>query len=119
MLQRQNSVTEFFKKKEFLKLQKEWKDKLKQSDFVDIEEASERLKYPDKRTIAFNNRDMIASFYSELGHMIETRDIPAKDKNILELYCQGTYVVRIAQSMMMSRHAVHRIIKKYKKEFIR
>jgi len=104
------------KRDEFLKLQSHWYELLRQQGFKDIEDKKGRLKQKDKRTIAYQNKDSIEAFFTELGfYLSEHLEIPKLDREILELYAQGIYIIHIADEVNKSRWKVIQVIKKYKK----
>lgn len=108
----------FYESKVFKALQDEWSKKLKESGFEDIENSKEGLKQHERRTISFQNRDIIENFFTDLGHYISTHKLPIKDRSILELYIKGTRITGkngIIDQLGWSRRTIHYTIAKYKK----
>ncbi len=108
----------FYETSAFKKINKEWRKRLKNDGFQDIEDASENLEQYDRRTIAFENRDRILEFFLKLDHYLtNTKGIPKKHRQILELYSAGTYIKGpngIIEQTGLSDKQVRNIIKKYK-----
>jgi Mor family transcriptional regulator len=102
--------------KDFLAIQKEWAKRLRESGFNDIEDFKGRLKSPDKRTIAFQNQERIREFHIQLADYLATFAVPELHKQILEMYTQGEYAVRIAKKLNYSERWIRKIIKRYQKE---
>lgn len=101
---------------EFVTLRDEWYRRLEFSGFRDIEDSKENLKNYDRRTIAFDNRDMINKFYVRLDHFItEHPELPLLHKRILMLYSEGTYIKAIASQVDRCRWTVINVIKQYKR----
>lgn len=96
-------------------IKEEWYQKLRESGFRDIEDANGRLKTPNSRTKGFQDREALLDFFLKLSaYLEETRDIPPRDRRVLELYCDGTYIKIIAVQVGVSRTTVKDIIRKYK-----
>ena len=105
-------------KKQFLRLKEEWYEKLRASGFKDIETPSGLLKQQDRRTKAFDNRDMIQEFFINLEHYANTTPgIPKLHRRILKFYASGVYVKEIAKRVKLCRWSVHHIIRQYKRLF--
>jgi len=110
----------FYLRPEFKILNRKWREILENSGFQDHENYKNRLKYPDVRTIGFENRDLISSFYSCLGEFLGGEDpIPLRDRDILERYHKGEWIVKIAARLDLSPSTVRAIILKYKKQLMR
>jgi DNA-binding NarL/FixJ family response regulator len=98
-------------------LKKKWELKLKESGFKDIETSLGRLKQPNTRTIAFENRDLILDFFLKLDHYLSSdnsRRIPDRDRLILELFSQGKKLRDIAQQIQASESTVRNTVRVYK-----
>jgi hypothetical protein len=111
-----------FSSKEFKALEKEWRQKLKEAGFEDIESPKGHLKQHNIRTISFENRDSLQDFFTSLGHYLATHTIPMRDRHILELYAQGVYVKGdngIAEMSGLGRTTIYNIIKSYKNIIIK
>jgi hypothetical protein len=95
-------------------LRREWYKRLKLEGFEDIEDSKYRLKNPDNRTIGFQNRGLIMDHIDGvLEWLCSEPDIPKRDKVILSLYCEGSYIKQIAKSVNLSRWTVRKVIRKY------
>ena len=105
--------------KQLQALQIQWYEKLKASGFQDIEDSNGNLKQHNRRTIAFENRDRIRDFFTDLGHYIEHHDIPPMHKQILTLYCNGSQIRQIELEVKRTRRMIHNIIKIYKDRILR
>lgn len=106
----------FYKTSQFVQLQSEWDEKLRQSGFVDIEDDYGMLRTPDSRTVSFKNREKIRDFFAEVGHFVSHNvDLPEREKRVLTLYAEGVYLVKIAEEIRMSLNTVKNIIYKYKR----
>jgi DNA-binding CsgD family transcriptional regulator len=102
-----------------LSLQDEWYAKLEESGFRDIEDARGNLKQYDRRTIAFDNRDGILSFFRQLDHFLTAHpDVPDQERQILELYSEGKYRTQICQILRLDDWSVLKVIRKYRKQLI-
>jgi len=78
-------MTKFYATKSFKTQNDEWRAKLKESGFEDIECSRGHLKQHDRRTIAFQNRDTIAAFFSRLGEYLnEKKEVVVNDKKLVK-----------------------------------
>jgi len=110
----------FYDSPEFKALDAEWKKKLADSGFEDLEDAQENLTAPNNRTVAFQNRDLILDFFVKLDHYLtNTKDkIKPEHRKILELYAKGTYVSGkngIIEQTGYSKRGIEYVIARYKK----
>lgn len=106
----------FYKSEKFKLLEQEWREKLSTSGFTDIEDEKERLRSYDRRTIAFENRDLILDFFTRLDHFLtHTPHLSARERTVLTLYSQGCYLKDIAFEIDQSISTVKIILRKYKK----
>lgn len=106
------------KPKDYLELQREWNLKLKESGFVDIEDAKNRLKTPDSRTQNFQDREALLNFFLELDCYLQHNDLPEKHRRILELYSQGLRLNQISIAQSISLTVIKDVISKYKKKIL-
>lgn len=105
----------FLRDKAFLRLKEEWYGKLAASGFKDIENKRGKLKDHDRRTIAFDNRELIAQFFTDLIHYIHEHDeIPELERQILILYSEGVHLKRIKVITRTYYKKVYLVIKKYR-----
>ncbi len=102
---------------DFKALQIEWRIKLEESGFVDQEDAKGNLKNFDRRTIAFDNRELIQEFFTWLEHALTHGRVPECDRPILELYAQGIHQTEMAKRLNLSRSTLFKVIDRYKKAF--
>ncbi len=106
--------------KEFKQLREHWYKKLADEGFDDLERSSQTgrysdiLKTPDKRTVAWQNQLVIRDFYLALDTYLTTAEIPERDRRILELWSEGTYLIDIARQSNLSYKTIKNIIAKYK-----
>lgn len=92
-----------------------WKRELEKSGFDDIEDSKERLKNPDNRTIAFENRDKIRDFFLSLDALLtHYKEMPKFERQVMELYSRGIYVRTIVRTTKRSDRLVRNVIKRYK-----
>jgi DNA-binding NarL/FixJ family response regulator len=102
--------------KEFKKLRDQWYEKLKDTDFNDLEDTRGNLKNPDIRTIAWKNRERISEFYDKLNDYLRvTKGIKRRDRHILKLWGEGVYMTEIAVRKKLSYTTIKAIISKHKK----
>ncbi len=105
-----------FRSQKFKELQSQWYKKLDEVGFNDIENKKEKLKEYDRRTIAFDNRDVIRDAFIRLDHFItNSSNIPQLHRQILELYSDGKYLGEIAQQVNCSRSKIKLVVYHYKK----
>lgn len=96
-------------------LQQLWQQKLKDSGFEDIEDSKGRLKQYDRRTQAFDNRDMVLEFYSRLDEFLNTcQTLDATHRRILELYSDGVHNTVIQTQIGLSRARIQQILRMYR-----
>lgn len=108
----------FYQTPHFRALEKEWKKKLEQEGFRDQEDGHENLRNHDTRTIAFQNREAISSFYTALGHFLSQERLPRRDRRILELYRQGEWIKSICERVQASDSTVRNTIRHYRKKLL-
>lgn len=107
-------------KTQFKKLQQKWYLKLEKHGFNDIETTSERLRDYDRRTINFDNRDLILDFFLRLDTFLtHTQDIPKIHRQILQFYSDGYYITEIITKVHMSRTYIKNTIKQYKIQILK
>jgi hypothetical protein len=111
-------MVKFHQTKKFKRLNSLWLRKLARSGFIDIETASGALKNYDRRTIAWENRQRIETFFRALDSFLIEAKLPAKDKKILELYSQGIRIAEISVRSGMNRFAIHKLIQQYKRQVL-
>ena len=99
-------------------LKKLWYKRLKDSGFKDIETPSGALKSYDRRTIAFENMEVILSFHLDLETYLNSSPprmhMSDLERKVLELYGEGKYLSEIAENCDITRQWVSKIINKYK-----
>jgi DNA-binding NarL/FixJ family response regulator len=106
-----------YKTKEFKNLQSKWYAKLAKEGFKDQEDAKENLIQQDRRTIAFDNRDMLRDFFLSLSAYLVHNRVPTRDRKILELFSQGIHIKGkngIVEKTGWSDKTVRNVIKSYK-----
>lgn len=105
----------YWQTKQFKKLNQHWREILKADKFPEIESPSGHLKHSWDRGIAFQNREAIAQFFSDLGFMLaHDKEIPARDRAILERYAKGEWIRDIRQALNISDSTVRNTIRAYK-----
>lgn len=101
--------------KDEARIQAEWYEKLADEGFVDIEDKKGNLKQYDRRTIAFENREIICEFFVRLDHYLtQNPNIPEPEKSILILYSEGLYATQIQRKLKVDQWSVKRVIRNYK-----
>lgn len=112
-------MPKFHETKKFIEIDTEWKEKLEQSGFDDIEDEKGNLRTPDCRTQNFVDRVAIAEFFRRLRwHLSDHSDIPEKQRQILELYAEGTKIKKIASEVRVSRQYVGQVVQKFRENLI-
>jgi hypothetical protein len=105
---------------QLITLQAKWYLKLKEEGFIDIEDSKGNLKQHNIRTIAYQNRDVIQEFFTDLGHYLETHwDIPDLHRKILELYCRGMHIKIIGEKVNRTSRTVYDILEIYKRKIFK
>lgn len=106
----------FYEEPTFRKLNAEWRKKLSQKGFDDLEDHKENLKSFDRRTQSFDDRDQVLEFFSRLDEfLILSHDIiPKKHQRILELYAEGEKLITISQRLKVSDRWVKKIVATYR-----
>ena len=105
----------FHKTPDFRELERIWRRKLKQDKFQDIEDRKERLIEKNKRTIAYENQELIRDYFLDLDHfMTHFPEMPKFERQVMELYCRGIYICDIAKQTRVKRLKVFRIVRRYK-----
>lgn len=104
-----------FRTKEFRALYQEWRERLAEDGFKDLEDHHGNLKTPDNRTNRFVMREQTAEFFRRLDHYLtETPEVPPKVRAILELYSEGIPQVEIARKLEHSLTLIERVTRFYR-----
>lgn len=105
----------FYRDSEFLALENEWYQKLEAEGFADIEDRSGNLKSPDKRTIAYETRDITLGFFLDLDTLLaHYHEMPKFDRKVLEQYTRGIKSNVIAHKSRVHRNTISSLISRYK-----
>lgn len=97
-------------------LKVEWEAKLKASGFEDIEKSTGALKTYDRRTLAWENRELILEFFLKLDqYLTKNGNIDQLDRQTLELYSAGKRIKYITEVTHRSDAWVRSTIRKYKR----
>lgn len=101
-------------------LKVEWEAKLKESykatGDVDIEKPSGALKTYDRRTLAWENREIILEYFLKLDqYLTKNGNIDQLDRQTLELYSAGKRIKYITEVTHRSDAWVRSTIRKYKR----
>lgn len=112
-------MRKFWATLEFKELNEEWRARLEESGFKDLESPKSHLKQHNRRTIAFDNRDALQNFYTKFEHYLthQAQTIPGKYMQVLSLYVNGVKVKGeggIAEQTGFTPRSCFLIIKKYK-----
>lgn len=109
----------FYQTKEFKAINSRWRELLEVSGFEDIESERENLKTYDRRTQNFDQSEDLLNFYLAIdNYLTNTSSIPAKHRQLLELYTKGMYLTDISKKLKRSYSWVKLIIKDYKRLFL-
>jgi hypothetical protein len=83
-----------YRSAQFKALKSEWDRKLADSGFQDIESTHGSLKTQDRRTISWEHRELIADFFTALGHYLHNHAqiMQPHERMVLELYVTGARV---------------------------
>lgn len=105
-----------YNSKEFKELRSVWYNKLKESNFKDLEDQYGNLYSHDIRTIAWKNKEVIREFFFALDEYLEHKArIPHKHWIVLRNWSAGMYLIEISRKTRTSVRTIDRIIAKYKK----
>jgi hypothetical protein len=104
----------YYETQKFIALHAEWLERLKADGFKDIEKGDSIQGY-DRRTIAFDNREELFSFFTRLDHFLtEYPEISSLDRQILTLYSAGRFLRDISRAAGCSQSTAKTIIKRYR-----
>lgn len=95
-------------------LAKEWREKLADSGFSDIEDDKGRLKSHNTRTSIYETRDATAAFYGLVDAYLTTAQLTRLERRILELYSNGEHIKNIAFDVYRSDAYVKNCIYKHR-----
>lgn len=113
----------FYQTPEFRKLDKQWKNKLKRSGFVDLEGTKEGLKKQNRRTIAWENREELSNFFSDVAsYLYNYRELSRRDQRIVQLWLEGSHIKGkggIAEKTGLSSVTVHKVIRIVKERVLK
>lgn len=105
-----------FRTKEFRALEREWRDRLAESGFDDLEDHRGRLRQYDRRTQAFTNRDRVLEFYRKLDHYLAGNPpISEIHRKILQLYSEGKSGPEIVKAVGRCRRQVQAVFSSIKR----
>ena len=112
----------FWKRDDFKKLNRVWRERLKDSGFIDLEDEKGNLFAKDHRTLAFTDPSATITFFSLLNEYLHaSSNISDRDRIILELYSNGIYITGkngIVEQTGWSDRTVRNVIAKHKKVFL-
>jgi hypothetical protein len=104
----------FWGTKEFMKLQREWYDKLAKEGFRDIE-LNDKSMHTD--TAHFADMEAVRNYYMKVSEFLYTGDFNnPSDKAVWFVYSEGYSIRNIAKSLRLSRKLVTKIIEHYIKK---
>lgn len=110
------AFSEALAKQGYSKLKTEWEAKLKASGFEDIEKPTGALKTYDRRTLAWENKELILEFFLKLDqYLTKNGNIDQLDRQTLELYSAGKRIKHITEVTHRSDAWVRSTIRKYKR----
>lgn len=111
-------MPKFYQNSAFRKLNRKWREKLKNNGFEDHENRSGNLRQHDRRTVAWEHRERISTFYSLMQDVLREEKLNRRDKKILGLYVEGITIGGprgIAAQVDLPARWVKEIVSKYKK----
>lgn len=118
-------MPKFYQTQKFKELEQRWREKLKKEGFEDLEynqnRNHSRLRGKNKRTIAFQNRERIRTFYLLLEEVLRKERLPKRDRKILELLVKGVPQVgkdSISSRLQLARSHIHRCVTYYRRMII-
>lgn len=104
------------KKHDFAKIKQEWDQVLTKHGFKDIEYSSGQLKNYDRRTVGFDNQQIVLNFFLRLDQfMNHYKAMPKQDRLVMSLYSEGRPIPEIVQVSKVSRRKIFYIVERYKK----
>lgn len=110
----------FWDSSNFKRLNKAWREKLKESGFEDEEDEKGNLKSKDSRTALFKSRECTEEFYTCLAYYLNhSTNISDRDRQILNLYADGLMIKEIVYALGWSDRTVRNIISHHKVIFLR
>lgn len=102
-------------KKDLKNLKHQWYKALKDNGFLDIEDSKERLKTEERRSVSFQNREIILEFFLKLGEYLMYTPMTTDERRVLELYVEGKLSKKdIARRLTFSYTKTRNIIRKHK-----
>lgn len=106
-------MRKFYQTKQFKELDSKWRKKLEKSGFPDIEDGKGNLKTYDRRTIAWDNRTRVSTFFTKLeAFLCDDDSLGRRQKRILKLYAEGARVTEISKRTHVTKRYVHYVITK-------
>ncbi len=100
---------------EYKQLEAFWRQKLREHGFVDIEDLRGNLKQHNRRTIGFENREIISDFFRRLDHYLTNHpEIPRLHRLILSMWSEGARVGEICTKSKRCNSSVRTIIRHYR-----
>ena len=112
----------FWKRSDFVALNKLWQIKLAESGFFDIEDSRGNLASKDSRTTAFANPGATITFFALLNEYLNASNcISDRDRLILELYADGIYITGkngIVEQTGWSDRTIRNVITTHKEIFL-
>lgn len=104
-----------FKTKKFQKQVDHWKQVLKDTGFVDIEDDHGNLKTGEMRTNALRSPDKTLRFFLTLDHfMMCYPQMPRFEKKVMQMYSDGMHLKKIKAKTKATFWRIKSIIKMYK-----
>lgn len=101
----------FYQTPEFKKIDADWAAALEDAGFVDLERVSE----PDRRTLLWDNREIILDFFLCLDHLMTNYpEMPEFERRVMTLFSSGTRINEIVRQTRASRKGIYNIIVRYK-----
>ena len=92
-----------------------WRAKLERAGFDDIEDAKGNLRQHDRRTIGFENRELISEFFRKLDHYLTDHpEVPRLHRLILSMWSDGADMREICKKSKRCNSWVRTIIRRYR-----
>lgn len=106
----------FYKDPEFKQLADQWRERLSEEGFDDLEDLKENLKNPDIRSLGFQDQHNVCGFFLRLDTLLyHYPDCPRFERRVLELYSAGVHIKNIVKAVKGSDKTVRRVVMRYKK----
>jgi hypothetical protein len=113
-------MRKFYETKEFQKLNDEWKARLKDDGFVDLEDQWGFIKWDGCEKESLKYWERVRDFYMKMGFWVTNqKKLPRKHRKVLTLLCDGKSPREIGESLKMPRVTVNKIFQRYRERVLK